>query len=214
MLEADLRNFLGSLAQTWAMRFVQPRVGDPRRLTLMRRWLTTGVMRPDGTVEDVECGTPQGGSIRVLLSTISLHDVLDLWCEKKRRKQLAGETYWVCYLDDLVLCFPYRSDALRIYKRLAERLHQCGLELAPAKTRLIAFGRFAHRDGATQGKKQPETCSFLGLTHYCTRNRQGNFKVERRTERKRLQESDTDHPEAHPSLQWLLQQGALERVAQ
>ena len=142
---------------------------------------------PDGTVEDVESGTPQGGSISVLLSHVYLHYVLDLWVEKTRRKQLEGEAYWVRYLDNFARCFQYRSDALRVRKLLEERLHQFGLELAPEKTRLIAVGRCAQRDAATQGKQRPETFSFLGLTHYCTRNRQGHFKGERRTERKRLQ---------------------------
>jgi RNA-directed DNA polymerase len=98
---------------------------------------------PDGTVEDVESGTPQGGSISVLLSHVYLHYVLDLWVEKTRRKQLEGEAYWVRYLDDFVRCFQYRSDALRVRKLLEERLHQFGLELAPEKTRLIAVGRCA-----------------------------------------------------------------------
>jgi RNA-directed DNA polymerase len=180
VLEADLRHFFGSLNHTWAMRFVQLRGGDPRMLTLMRRWLTAGVRMPDGTVEDVESGTPQGGSISVLLSHVYLHYVLDLWAEKTRRKQLEGEAYWVRYLDDFVRCFPYRSDALRVRKLLEERLHQFGLELAPEKTRLIAVGRCAQRDAATQGKQRPETFSFLGFTHYCTRNRQGHFKGERK----------------------------------
>ena len=78
VLEADLRNFFGSLDHTWAMRFVQLRVGDPRILTRIRRWLTAGVLRPDGTVEDVASGTPQGGSISVLLSNVSLHYVVDV----------------------------------------------------------------------------------------------------------------------------------------
>lgn len=187
ILAADLRNFFGSLDHAWVMRFVQLRVGDPRLLTLIRRWLKAGVMMPDGAVEDVTQGTPQGGSISVLLSNVYLHYVLDLWFEKKIRRQLEGEAYWVRYLDDFVLCFQYRSEALRVRKLLEERLKQFGLELVPEKTRLIAFGRFAHRDAAKHGKRRPETFSFLGFTHYCTRNRQGNFKVERRTERKRLQ---------------------------
>jgi RNA-directed DNA polymerase len=187
VLEADLRNFFGSLDHAWAMRFVQLRVGDPRLLTLIRRWLKAGVMMPDGTVEEVSQGTPQGGSISVLLSNVYLHYVLDLWFEKKIRRQLEGEAYWVRYLDDFVLCFQYRSDALRVHKLLEERLKQFGLELAPEKTRLIEFGRFAHRDAAKKGKRRPETFSVLGFTHYCTRNRQGNCKVERKTERKRLQ---------------------------
>jgi hypothetical protein len=166
---------------------VQLRVGDPRILTLIRRWLKAGVMMPDGAVEAVECGTPQGGSISVLLSHVYLHYVLDLWFEKRIRKQLEGEAYWVRYLDDFVLCFQYRSDALRVHKLLEERLKAFGLELAPEKTRVIEFGRLAQRDAAKQGKRRPETLSFLGFTHDCTRHRQGHFKVERRTERKRLQ---------------------------
>ena len=122
-----------------------------------------------------------------VLSNVYLHYVLDVWREKTIRKQRDGEAYWVRYLDDVVLCFQDRSEARRVHKLLGERLKSFGLELAPAKTRLIAFGRFAQRDAAKQGKRRPETFSFLGFTHYCTRNRQGNCKVERRTERKRLQ---------------------------
>lgn len=36
--EADLRNFFGSLDHGWLLRFVQHRVGDPRLLSLIRRW--------------------------------------------------------------------------------------------------------------------------------------------------------------------------------
>lgn len=111
----------------------------------------------------------------------------DVWFEKRIRKQLEGEADGVRYLDDVVLCFPYRSEALRVHKRLEERLKALGLELAPDKTRVIAFGRVAQRNAAKPGKRRPETCSFLGFTHDCTRNRQGHFQVERSTERTRLQ---------------------------
>jgi RNA-directed DNA polymerase len=187
VLEADLRNVFGSLDHTWAMRCMQLRVGDPRMLTRIRRWLKAGVLMPDGAREAVEYGTPQGGSIRVLLRNVSLHYVVDVWIEKKRRKQREGEAHWVRYLDDFVLCVQYRSEALRGQKLLEERLQSFGLALAPAKTRFIELGRFAQRDAAKQGKRRPETFSFLGCTHDCARNRQGNVKVERRTERKRQQ---------------------------
>jgi hypothetical protein len=55
--------------------------------------------------------------------------------EKKRRKPLEGAAHGVRYLDDFVLCFPYRSDALRGQKLREERLKAFGLALAPAKTR-------------------------------------------------------------------------------
>lgn len=60
------------------------------------------------------------------------------------------------------------------------------LALEPNKTKLVEFGRFAQRYAPKRGRKRPETIYFLGFTLYCTRNRQGNFKVGFRTEKSRL----------------------------
>ncbi|HSB01769.1 MAG TPA: reverse transcriptase domain-containing protein [Anaerolineales bacterium] len=76
VLEADLKNFFGSLDHGWLLRFVEHRVGDPRILSLIRRWLKAGVLE-DGELHPNEEGTPQGGSISVLLSNLYLHYVLD-----------------------------------------------------------------------------------------------------------------------------------------
>lgn len=38
VLEADLKNFFGSLNHGWLTQFVEHRVGDPRMLCLIRRW--------------------------------------------------------------------------------------------------------------------------------------------------------------------------------
>ena len=77
VLEADLKNFFGILNHQWLLRFVEHRVGDPRIFSLIRRWLKAGVLE-DGELHVTETGTPQGGSISVLLSNIYLHYVLDL----------------------------------------------------------------------------------------------------------------------------------------
>ena len=61
VLEADLKNFFGSLDHGWLLKFVEHRVGDPRIISLIRRWLRAGVME-DGKLEASELGTPQGGS--------------------------------------------------------------------------------------------------------------------------------------------------------
>ena len=45
---------------------------------------------------------------------------------------------------------------------------------------------FAQWYAPKRGRKRPETIYFLGFTLYCTRNRQGNFKVGYRTEKSRL----------------------------
>ena len=187
VLEADLKNFFGSLDHGWLLRFVEHRVGDPRILSLIRRWLKAGILE-DGELHSNEMGTPQGGSISVLLSNVYLHYVLDLWFEKVVKSRLKGEAYLVRYIDDFVVCFQYRADALRFQDVLQKRLAKYSLELEAKKTRLVELGRFSLRHTRERGKKL-ETIYFLGFTHYCTQNRKGNFMVGRKTERSRFRRS-------------------------
>lgn len=188
VLEADLKNFFGSLSHQWLLRFVEHRVGDPRLISLIRRWLKAGVLE-DGEVHPNEEGTPQGGSISVMLSNVYLHYVLDLWFERVVKPRLRGEAYLVRYIDDFVLCFQYRSDALRVQNALCKRLGRFGLTLEPRKTKLVEFGRFAQQHASKHGRRRPETIYFLGFTLYCTRNLKGNFKVGMRIEKSRLRRS-------------------------
>src|SRR5499427_2315218 len=188
VLEADLKNFFGSLSHEWMLRFVEHRVGDQRMITLIRRWLKAGVLE-NGEVHPSEEGTPQGGSVSVLLSNVYLHYVLDLWFERVVKLRLRGEACMVRYIDDFVLCFQYRAGALRAQEALAKRLGKFSLTLEPTKTKLVEFGRFAQRHASKRGRRRPETIYFLGFTLYCTRNLKVNFKVGMRTEKSRLRRS-------------------------
>ena len=188
VLEADLKNFFGSLSHDWVLRFVELRVGDPRLISLIRRWLKAGVLE-DGKVQPNEEGTPQGGSISVLLSNLYLHYVLDLWFERVVKSRMRGEAYLVRYIDDFVLCFQYRADALRVQDALRKRLGKFGMTLEPSKTKLVEFGRFAQKWASKRDRRRPETIYFLGFTLYCTRNQKGNFRVGMRTEKSRLRRS-------------------------
>jgi len=188
VLEADVKNFFGSLDHGWLLRFVEHRVGDPRLINLIRRWLKAGILE-DGEIHPNEEGAPQGGSISVVLSNLYLHYVLDLWFERVVKPRLRGEASLVRYIDDFVVCFQYRADALRFQAALRKRLGKFSLVLEPTKTQLVEFGRFAQRHASKRGRKRPETIYFLGFTLYCTRNRKGNFKVGMRTEKSRLQRS-------------------------
>src|ERR1700751_4884989 len=185
VLEADIKNFFGSLSHEWMLRFVEHRVGDQCLISLIRRWLKAGVIE-NGEVHPSEEGTPQGGSVSVLLSNAYLHYVLDLWFERVVKPRLRGEACMVRYIDDFVLCFQYREDALRVQEALANRLRRFSLTLEPRKTKLVEFGRYAQRHASKRGRKRPETIYFLGFTLYCTRNRKGNFRVGLRTEKSRL----------------------------
>jgi RNA-directed DNA polymerase len=81
--------------------------------------------------------------------------------------------------------FQREQDAREMRKALAERLAVFGLELHPDKTRVIRFGRFAHRDSRLDGRTRPETFDFLGFTHIIALGPDGAARLIRRTSRKK-----------------------------
>ena len=85
-----MKNFFGSLDHDWLLQFVQHRLGDRRLISLIRRWLTAGVLE-EAVVTPSDMGTPQGGSLSVLLSNVYPHSVLDLWFERVAKPRLRGE---------------------------------------------------------------------------------------------------------------------------
>jgi len=189
VFEADLKNFFGSLDHKWVLNFIQHRAGDPRIIRLVHKWLKAGVME-EGKLEPSLIGTPQGGPISVLISNLFLHYVLDLWVEKVVRPRMRGDVFYARYLDDFILCFQYKADALAFEKALTGRLGKFSLTLEASKTKLIQFGRFARRDDKIRGKKT-ETFSFLGFTFVCSTFLGGKFRVGARTEKNRLKRGMT-----------------------
>ena len=184
VLDCDIRSFFDRMSHEWTMEFVQRRIGDPRLLRLIQKWLKAGVSE-EGQWSETTVGTPQGAVISPLLANIYLHYVLDEWAHVWRQ-QAGGEMFVIRYADDAVFCFQYRADAERFRQELEERLAAHGLELNAEKTRLIEFGRFAESNRRDRGQGPPETFDFLGFTHICGRDREGKFQVKRRTIGKRM----------------------------
>jgi group II intron reverse transcriptase/maturase len=186
VLDADIRGFFDAIDHDCLLRLVEHRIGDQRVLRHLKKWLNAGVLE-DGKKHRAASGTPQGGSISPLLANVYLHYAFDLWVTTWRKEEARGDVYAVRYLDDFVVGFQYADDARRFQEALIERLATFHLELHPDKTRLIEFGRFADESRRRRGGGKPETFHFLGFTHYCTKTRQGKFRVGRRTQRKRTQ---------------------------
>src|SRR6202030_2628824 len=185
ILDADVRSFFDEVSQSWLIRFVEHRIGDPRIIRLIRKWLKAGVPE-DGIVTVSEKGTGQGSVISPLLSNVYLHYVFDLWAERWRRREATGDMVLMRYADDIVVGFEHEADARRFWEHMRARLAESSLSLHPDKTRLIEFGRFAADRRARRGLGKPETFNVLGFTFICERTSQGKFFIMRKTRRDRM----------------------------
>jgi len=185
ILDADIRSFFDEVGQEWTIRFLKHRIGDPRIIRLIRKWLKAGVLE-DGVVTVSDKGTGQGSVISPLLANIYLHYVLDLWAERWRRREATGDMIIVRYADDIIVGFQHGADARRFLDAMRDRLKEFSLSLHPDKTRLIEFGRDAAAKRKRLGLRKPETFNFLGFTFICGKTRQGKFQLKRKTRRDRM----------------------------
>ena len=185
VLDADIRGFYDAIDHGWMLKLLEHRIADRRVLRLIRKWLKAGVIENGKWSETVQ-GTAQGASASPLLSNVYLHYVFDLWADQWRRRHARGDVIIVRFADDYIVGFEHQDEAQRFLDDLRGRLAMFGLELAPEKTRLIEFGRFAARNRERRGLGKPETFRFLGFTHICARATNGSFLVKRITDSKRM----------------------------
>ena len=145
-LEVDIRDFFGSLNHEWLRKFLGLRIGDQRVLKLIDAWLAAGVMEK-GQWQQMEKGTPQGGSISPLLSNVYLHYVLDLWFDRKVKGRLGGASHLVRYADDFVILMRNPTDLEEVKTLLTARLAQFGLTIAEEKTHKTDLSPGRRNDG-------------------------------------------------------------------
>jgi len=135
VLDADIRDYFGSLDQTRLMRLLEQRISDRRVLKLLRQWLDAGVMAA-GQWTATPVGTPQGGVISPLLANIYLHVLDRVW---EARYAHLGRL--VRYADDFVVMCDTRVAVEEARHRVSGVLTRLGLELHPEKTRVVDLSR-------------------------------------------------------------------------
>jgi RNA-directed DNA polymerase len=188
VVEADIKGFFDNIDHDKLIEMLERRIGDPRLLRLIKKWLKAGVLDTDGKVIHPSSGTPQGGIISPVLANVYLHYVLDLWFQTAVKANCRGKALLIRYADDFVCAFQRKEDAEQFYKVLELRLGNFGLQLAADKTRVIKFSRW--------DKSGTSRFDFLGFEFHWGLDRNGKDHIERRTSRKKLRNS------LHAFTQW------------
>jgi len=183
IVEADIKGYFDNVSHEKLMKFMLIRIKDTTLLNLIKKFLKAGYI-DDGVLVKPDNGTPQGSILSPMLANIFLHYVLDTWFETTAKSHVKGFCEIVRYADDFICVVRYADDAGRIERGLRNRFNKHGLELHPTKSRNISFGRF-ERENAKSQNRRANTFDFLGFTHYCGRSRNGNFKLGRKTSRKK-----------------------------
>ena len=128
VVDADLKDFFGSVEHDKLLALVAQRVSDGRVLRLIEAMLKAGSYG-QGRLFPSERGTPQGGVVSPLLSNILLTP-FD-WEMRRRGYQLTR------YADDWVVTCKSAAEARAAIAAAQRTLTKLGVQLNPQKTRIV-----------------------------------------------------------------------------
>ena len=142
MVDLDLEKFFDTVNHDKLMRLISNTIKDGDVISLIRKFLVSGVMMDDEYKESV-IGTPQGGDLSPLLSNIMLNE-LDQELE-------ARGLNFVRYADDCLILVKSEKAANRGMKSMTKYLEETlGLKVnvtkskveRPSRIKFLGFGFF------------------------------------------------------------------------
>lgn len=128
IVDADVRDYFGSVDHERLITMVAERVSDSRVLSLIRQMLKAGYVEK-GKRKPTPQGTPQGGVVSPLLSNIYLTPFDN---EMVRRGHRLTR-----FADDWVVLCRTQAEAQRALKEAKEILKELGLTLHSEKTKIV-----------------------------------------------------------------------------
>jgi group II intron reverse transcriptase/maturase len=128
VVDADLRDFFGSVDHVLLMQLVAQRISDGRVLRLIEQMLTAPVAE-GARVEATVRGTPQGGVVSPLLANLLLTPF---------DKEMRARGYQLTrFADDWVVTCATRAEAEKVLDMARRILEILGVTLHPEKTRIV-----------------------------------------------------------------------------
>lgn len=169
VVDLDIKGCFDNLDHELLMRAVRHHTDCKWVLLYIERWLKAPVQMPDGALVSPEKGTPQGGVISPLLMNLFMHYAFDAWMTRNH-----PETPFERFADDIVAHCKTDAQAQSLKEAIEVRLAQCGLQLHPAKTKVVYC-----KDDDRRGNYPNEKFDFLGFTFRprMAKNRWGKFFV-------------------------------------
>ncbi len=160
IVDIDLEKFFDKVNHDKLMRLISNTIKDGDVISLIRKFLVSGVMMDDEYKESV-IGTPQGGNLSPLLSNIMLNE-LDQELE-------ARGLNFVRYADDCLILVKSEKAAKRVMKSMTKYLEETlGLKVnvtkskveRPSGIKFLGFGFFWDKN-AYQFKAKPHQISIM-----------------------------------------------------
>jgi len=187
IVDIDLERFFDTVHHDRLMNLLSRTIDDGDVLSLIRKFLVSGVMIGT-TFEETPIGTPQGGNLSPLLSNIMLNE-LDKELEKRGLQ-------FVRYADDCNILVGSRKAAERVMRTVSDFIERkLGLKVNVTKSKIgkpheikfLGFGYFKDKEGIYQAKPHEQSILKLKRKLKALTSRNWSISLDNRLRKLKLQ---------------------------